>query len=278
MRTLERSAKTDTKGMIVILILYAIGALSVPYKDAAGWFGGSDTAVFLCGFVCKTVCAVLPFYLIREFGLSGELKFTKRFLRGLLFSLPAVLIAVDNFPIIPQITGYMSINADFAEVICLFLFCLSIGILEESIFRGCVFPLLAYRFKRDKKGLFWAVVVSSATFGGMHLLNLFGGFSPLVFLQVGYSFLLGLALSFCFLLTGNLFIPIIVHTIFDFGGFLSDYYGIGTLWTTENVIFTAVFSAISAGVMIFIFIKENFADVYEIWGLNEKPPIENQTK
>ena len=40
MTALEKSAKNDTVGMILTLILYAVGAVSAPYVKVAEWLGG----------------------------------------------------------------------------------------------------------------------------------------------------------------------------------------------------------------------------------------------
>ncbi len=271
MNGLERYAKTETKRMILIIVIYAIGAFSVPYVKIAELFGGSKVAEFLVGFVCKSACAILPIYLISELAFKNMFKPQKGFLKGLLLCIPAFIVAIDNFPILPQITGYMSINVQFFEGLAYVLFCLSIGLLEESIFRGNILPLFMYTFKRNKRGLFLSVVISSAIFGAMHLLNLFGGFSAAVFLQVGYSFLIGCTCALAMLMTGNLLTAVAIHAIFDMGGFLSDYFGSGTLWTTENIILTAVVSLICALALVIVFFKKDFSDVYENWGLNELP-------
>lgn len=271
---LERSAKTDTKGMIFTVLLYAVGAVSVPYAKLAAWLGGGAELEMWLGFLAKTLLSVLPFYLVVQFSMKGMFGVVGKWKSGVLLSLPAFVVAIDNFPIVPQIMGDSTINFDFSQFLPYFLYCLSIGLLEESVFRGNIFPLMLYAFPRNKKGTFFAVVASSGVFGAMHLLNLFGGFSPAVFLQVGYSFLIGCICALTMLFTGNLFFAVGVHFLFDLGGFMYDRFGSGTLWTTENILFTAVVSVICAVLLVLFFFKRDYAEVYRKWNIEKKYPSE----
>lgn len=269
MTNLEKSAKKDTVSMIITVLLYGAGAASVPYVWLSNLFGGLKEVEWLVAFVVKTACAILPVYLIFQFGFSDLLKVNSKKLKASLLTLPAFLVMVNNFPFVPIKLGNMSINATFLKFLTYSLFCLSIGVLEETVFRGCLLPLCMLKCSKDKKGLFWAIVLSSALFGAMHLLNLLGGFSPAVFLQVGYSFLIGLVCGFSLVVSGNIFLPILFHAIFDFGGFLiGEGLAVGVLWGIENVLWTAISSVALAIPMIIIFIKKDFSHLYDDWNLN----------
>lgn len=269
MTNLEKSAKKDTVSMIITLLLYGVGAASVPYTWLAGLFSAGKEAEWIIAFVLKAVCSVLPVYLIFQFGFGDLLRLNGKKLKASILTLPAILVMVNNLPILPVMSGNMSINGTFPKFICYGLFCLSIGIIEETVYRGCLLPLCAFKCSRDKKGLFWAVVISSALFGAMHLFNLFAGFSPVVFLQVGYSFLIGAVCAFALIVSGNIYLPILLHATFDFGGFLlSEGLATGELWTAQNVIWTAVSSVVLAVVIIIIFIKKDFSHVFDDWNLN----------
>ena len=269
MTNLEKSAKKDTVSMIITLLLYGVGAASVPYAWLAGLFSAGKEAEWITAFVLKAVCSVLPVYLIFQFGFGDLLRLNGKKLKASILTLPAILVMVNNLPILPVMSSNMSINGTFSKFICYGLFCLSIGIIEETVYRGCILPLCAFKCSRDKKGLFWAVVISSALFGAMHLFNLFAGFSPVVFLQVGYSFLIGAVCAFALIVSGNIYLPILLHATFDFGGFLlSEGLATGELWTAQNVIWTAVSSVVLAVVIIIIFIKKDFSHVFDDWNLN----------
>ena len=98
----------------------------------------------------------------------------RRLLVGAAMCLPALLVVVNNLPII----GLLSGNATVERVDLIWLFvleCIAIGFYEELAFRGFVFPLIMERTGRTKKGIFLATVLSGAVFGLMHLVNLLEG-------------------------------------------------------------------------------------------------------
>ncbi len=267
---LEKSAKKDTVGMIITLIIYAVGAVSVPYIKVAGWLGGGQALEWYLAFAFKMICSSLPVYLIFQFGLKKLITGFSGGKRGFLLCVPAFLVALDNFPFLPLLSGSLRFVGSAGNIFPYVLYCFSIGVMEETIFRGNLLPLFMFKFSRDKKGTFRAVVVSSAVFGAMHLLNLFGGFSPMVFLQVGYSFLIGCMCAVSMLFSGNIIAPIIIHALFDVGGFLTDCGFLeGTLWTTGNIVLTAVVSVVLATIIVISFFKYDFSYIYERLNLNE---------
>lgn len=279
MTALEKSAKNDTVGMILTLILYAVGAVSAPYVKVAEWLGGGQELEWYLAFAFKTICSILPVYLMFQFGFKKAVTGSGGGIKGFLLCVPAFLVALDNFPFLPLVCGDLAFNGAIGGLFPYVLYCLSIGILEETIFRGTIFPLFLYKFQHDKKGAFWAVAASSAIFGAMHLLNLFGGFSPMVFLQVGYSFLIGCMCATALLFSGNIIVPIIIHALFDVGGFLTDSgFCVGTLWTTGNVILTAVLSVILAAAIVFAFFKTDFGWFYETMNLSRLTDTKNNNE
>ena len=92
----------------------------------------------------------------------------------------------------------------------------------------------------------------------------------MVFLQVGYSFLIGCMCAVSLLFSGNIIVPIIIHALFDVGGFLTDFAFLeGALWTMGNVVLTAVVSVILAVVIVVSFMKTDFSCLYERFNLND---------
>ena len=73
------------------------------------------------------------------------------------------------------------------------------------------------------------------------------------------------------LFTGNIYTAIAVHSLFDIGGFLYEEFGGGTLWTSTNVIVTAVIPVICAAAIVIAFFKTDASWVYDKFRLNERP-------
>ncbi len=157
---------------------------------------------------------------------------------------PALLIAVNNFPIIGLIRGWVWVER--WELLWLFLVdALLIGLFEEMAFRGVLLPVLLEKRRGSKRQIFFTTVVSSAVFGLVHLVNLAegAGIGGTV-LQVGYSFLIGGMCAIVFLKTGNLIYCVLLHGIYDVGGGLISMIGGGSLWDTPTVILTVIVSVV----------------------------------
>ena len=191
----------------------------------------------------------------------------KPFLKGLLFTLPPFLVVVNNMPILSMIRG----DAYFVHSAPLYLFwfaaeCLAIGLFEEFAFRGVIFLMFAEKRHTTRKGLFWSLILSSAVFGGVHLLNvLMGAGIGGVILQIGYSFLIGAMCSVVLLKTRNIWLCVILHAVYDFCGTLMPTLGAGTWWDTPTVVFTAVLAVATAAYLIWQFFKLDLDEVGKIF-------------
>jgi membrane protease YdiL (CAAX protease family) len=98
-----------------------------------------------------------------------------------------------------------------ANLIYLVLLSLSVGFIEELLFRGIIIRAWL------KKGVSVAVGVSTALFGVAHLMQLMGGQSAFgTVLQVLFSLVLGLALALVVVRTWSMWGVIIFHSLFDF--------------------------------------------------------------
>ncbi len=161
-------------------------------------------------------------------------------LRALLFCIPSLLVVINNFPFIGLISGGASLSR--TELLPIYaLPCLLIGLFEEFAFRGVLFLTLLEDRRESSRSIFWASVISSALFGLIHLANLaVGGGLGATLLQVSYSFLIGGMCSIVLLKTHCIWIPVLLHGIFDFGGFIVTTLGSGRIWDPVTVITTAL--------------------------------------
>ena len=144
--------------------------------------------------------------------------------------------------------------------------CLAIGLFEELAFRGVIFLMFAERRYTTRKGLFWSLILSSAVFGGVHLINLLAGAGiGGVILQIGYSFLIGAMCSVVLLKTRNIWLCVVLHAVYDFCGNLMPILGGGTWWDTPTVIFTAVLAVATTVYLVWQFFKLDPDEVGQIF-------------
>ena len=210
--------------------------------------------------------AVFLFLLLHEgYGVLNPLQ--KPFWRSLLFTLPPLLVVVNNMPILSMLRGdaYLVHKAP-AYFIWFTAECLAIGLFEELAFRGVIFLMFAEKRHTTRKGLFWSLILTSAVFGGVHLVNLFMGAGiGGVILQIGYSFLIGAMCAVVLLRTRNIWICVLLHAIYDFCGTLVPTLGAGTWWDTPTVVFTAVLAVATAAYLVWQFFRLDLREVGKIF-------------
>ena len=177
--------------------------------------------------------------------------------KALLWCLPALAVVVVNFPFSALIFGSAKLTK-FNLMPAFALECLAIGAMEELIFRGLFQPMFLDAFKDKKHGTLIAVAVNSALFGLWHLANLFSGASigPTL-LQVCYSFLIGAMLSAVFIRVGNVIPCILLHAIFNFGGFIVPTLGSGLFQDVVFWVLTAVVGVLCAAHVLYYLLRRD---------------------
>lgn len=172
----------------------------------------------------------------------------------LLWAIPCLAVALVNFPYSALIAGSAALTR--VDLLWVFLLkCFGIALLEESFFRALLVPIL--RGKRG--GDLMAVLVSAALFAAMHLLNLISGNVGAVMMQVGYTFLLGCMFAVMLLYTGNVWLCVIVHFLFDVGGTIVTDLGYGSFQDTIFWVLTAVIGTLCAVhiILTFVYLEKN---------------------
>ena len=134
-------------------------------------------------------------------------------------NLQAVLIA---FAIV--VLGIVSswsiyVNAEIGLLTLFALSTLAVGIVEEFVFRGTIFPLMIKSFKETNRPLLIAAVLSSLMFGLVHFINIFSQPENIVGITSQVFFATSIGVFFCGVMvrTENILIPIILHALVNFG-------------------------------------------------------------
>ena len=185
----------------------------------------------------------------------------------LLVFLPPLAVVVNNLPLPALITGDAQILPQSPAVWVWFsLECLAISLFEEAAFRGVIFPMLAERRCKTKRGLLVSILLTSAVFGLLHLVNLAQGAGVgAVVRQIGYSFLIGAMCSVVLIKTHNLWLCVLLHAVFDFGGKLIDTLGAGRIWTLPAILITTVLAVLTTLYLTWQFFRPDpipFAEIY----------------
>ena len=189
--------------------------------------------------------------------------------------LPALIMAVDNFQWMAFLENKMQLRStNTGEWIIFCACCFLTGLFEECIFRGVLFPLLADRCEKSKKGLLKTVVLSSLIFGGVHLLNVFSGGAG-VLLQAGYCILTGGMFAFVLIKTKNIFLCAFAHGLYNFCGTLFSESGLGTgvVFDLPTALTMFIVSIILVGIVLwglYKYTEEERVELYARLGFGVK--------
>ena len=273
--------KTDKRRIIYLsfFIFLSVCLLVLELCRSFGIVLSSDGTLdeLLYGIISRGIASLICILMIIycSFGNLFLLNDKKK-LKNFILLIPCWLVVINNFPFISVISGEATINADTQlYLILLFaLLCLLVGFFEEVAFRGCVFMLVLQSKNKTRKDVFWAIILSSAIFAVVHLVNLLSGASPLpVIQQVGYSFLIGAMCALALIVTKNIWTSILMHMVFNFAGGLIPTLGSGKIWNLPTIIITAVLAVLVIVYCIILFLK---IDISSISILFNEHKIENQ--
>ena len=195
--------------------------------------------------------------------------------RSVVFCLPALAVAVNNFPFSCVISGDAVIDAPAWRIALLAAECLCIGFFEETAFRGVVLLRLIERKPQSRVWIFWSIVLSSVIFGLIHLINLYNSSPVAVLMQIGYSALIGAMCSVVMIKTANLWLCVVLHGIFNFGGAVVQYCGRGEIWDTFTVVLTVIIAVLATVYLVVAFLR---ADLGIFDGIFGKKSVESAEK
>ena len=187
------------------------------------------------------------------------------FWRSILISLPAFVIAVNNFPFSAVISGKARVSVGAPMLLLLLVECLAVGFFEEVAFRGVVLLGILKKNPEDKLWQFSSIALSSVIFGLVHLVNLLESSPSAVLLQIGYSALIGAMCAVVLMKTANIWLCVLIHGLYNFAGAVIPRMGEGVIWDTFTVVLTVVVSLLVVAYMIVLFLTDKIPTVKDIF-------------
>ena len=200
-------------GMIILLpvkymFLYVTGIDELTLK-----------ASYLIGFVQRFLGFCLCLYFIKKLDYTEALSFGFSWnWRVITLVWPAAVLIFFNMPYDLILSG--NYNPDVSLILPLILRFTGVGLIEEVFFRGLILSVLLSVWGFSKKGIYRSVIVSSIFFGLVHLVNLMNMLKGKDVMletlsQVFYSTFLGIFFAAIHLRTKNLWLAVIIHSLFD---------------------------------------------------------------
>ena len=171
--------------------------------------------------------------------------------KSIIIMSPALLISIYNFPFIAHFSGNAMISKPIYYLYYFIIECISVGFFEEVVFRGFLLVLLIQLFPKNKVGLLKSIIISAAIFGLIHMVNLFAGANLAnTFLQIGYSFLVGLLWAVVFVKTKSIWFGVVLHAIYNFAGLV--FFQFGEITNNADVITIITTTILAIGVAIYM--------------------------
>ena len=215
--TIKTQHKLNTFFLIVMMVF--ISFIDIPF------ISDSTDEIIISNIMVRSIGGFIVLYWMIIFGYGWVFKFHKG-LYAFLIMIPGFLISINNFPIIAYFSDRASLTTPVYRVYLFLIECISVGFFEEIIFRGVLLIFLLKTFSKMKMNLIFSVVLSSMIFALSHIFNLFSGASYSdTFLQIGYSFLVGMMWAIMFLKTKNIWLTMLLHATFNFFGQVMFYLG-----------------------------------------------------
>lgn len=179
--------------MLLIIVYLAVNSVCVQN------FGHTSFVSFIANTILS-VCLIVIMLLLKRTSYYGltKVKNTKQYL----YFIPLLIIVTVN------LWNGFNINHSSKEIVFHILTMLNIGFIEEIIFRGFLFKMMA------KHNIKSAVIVSALTFGAGHIVNLLNG-AELVptLIQVCYATSIGYLFVIIFHKSKSLVPCIVTHSL-----------------------------------------------------------------
>lgn len=243
--------------IIITVLLFILGALCFVFFEVKPISILEDGLAnkLLCGFIARIGSSLVFGWMLYRYGGYRLMIFTREFPKHLLWALPCFMVAFINFPVSALITGRAEvIRTDLLGLYTLYV--IGVALLEELIFRGVLFVIVSDYLRGKRYQYLLTALICSAVFSLFHLTNLFEGMSiGAVLLQCLYTFLIGGMLMITVIKTKNIWLCVLIHAIFDFGGLLIAQLGIGNPWDNVFWILTFVGGALCAGHVVYTLLK-----------------------
>jgi membrane protease YdiL (CAAX protease family) len=201
-----RSSFKNQLYTIAIAILLYVALVSLPYgswiKDS-NWSNFTITMIRLGSLI--GFYFYFKYYQIKKDGLPSRL--------NIFLFIPFFIMCFSNLIFLLFTLSFPWSMTNSLYVLNWLIYALCTALVEEYLFRFGLINVLYKKFSKE-----WTLLISSAVFALLHLVNLFSGSSVgVTFAQVGYTFVLGLILGFLYLYGGGHFwLVVLYHFCFNF--------------------------------------------------------------
>ncbi len=223
--------------LIIIVIAFCLEGLAIVF----GYGDSTDTSQAILKFACFLLAVCLLYFLIEPFNRVQKLTPIKNWKANLAVYL--LFLAFVCWLTEPQTLTIYDFNWQSV------FNCLTIGVVEEGIFRLLIFNWFLSKYRQNFFGTFFAALISSFWFALMHFSNLITQAESLYYVicQTLSAFFFGFMCATIYYYSKAIWIPIVFHALNDFVAFSSNQslyiYSVKEL---ESILFSIILPLIIA--------------------------------
>jgi membrane protease YdiL (CAAX protease family) len=153
------------------------------------------------------------------FGYLNKLGFRKgNLLKGLQYASPVLAGSLYSLILsIQYVKQYKLYIPEACRIASIIFQMLGISLFEEILFRAILLNTIMYIFRENRRNIYYAIIISSALFGLVHLSNLINRPEILIgtISQVIYATTMGVLYSIIYIKCKNIWPTIIIHALFN---------------------------------------------------------------
>lgn len=205
----------------LLALLLGILLTEIPLREAlAPYVGGEQPAEYLTLTLEQGLTGLLCFALLARFGWLKTAGFNPPSQwRDLWLGWPLLVFMLINLE-----EGVVIDTSKPLLITLHLLTVLSTGWVEEVLCRGVVVTALLQKWGRSRRGIYLAVLVASALFGAIHVMNFLQGRRPLLntLTQVVFAIFFGVIFAACMLRNRSIWPVIFLHAAVDWAATLPE--------------------------------------------------------
>lgn len=203
-----------------LITLLAVFIETIPIKNIFSLFLDNQLSTYFGLITIRLIIISALLYLFFYLGFKKESLFLpiKKW-RDIWVIWPSIFLVAINF------SDFFAkkLRIDLSNPFLIFVYTLrhlSTGFFEEILARGLLLFIFLNKFGKNKKGIYFSVIISNLIFGLAHFINLYQDHNILVFVlsQIIYAMFFGTFFAGLFLRNKTLWPVILIHSLFNFGG------------------------------------------------------------
>ncbi|NMB55821.1 MAG: CPBP family intramembrane metalloprotease [Leptolinea sp.] len=239
----------------LVIMGIAVPLTEIPLESLFSQSLSFQKASYISGILLQGGTSLLLALLITRLGMREEAGFTP-ISRWKSVWLIWPLIAYSLLNGSDLLTGAIRIDwSDGSLIILYLLLYLSVGFVEEILFRGLMLSLMLRAWGKTRRGILAAVVLSSVVFGVVHVVNLLMGRRDLLTTgtQILYALFFGVFFAACFLRSRSIWPVIFGHFLFDLCGSFQDL-SAGHVFTRVQPAISLDAALVTLGILLPLFL------------------------